>query len=538
MINMKHNKKTLKNAVTLASCALLLGTISAHADPENAGTHSGVDGLTIKWDAPEQARSNQAFDYTLTVTNSNETPLTNVMVYQMTPSDFEISSSEPVFEPSYSDEMTPEDRRESYRQTARYRGAEVGTAPAENTTKTKDSADHGTKDSVKTSWNLGTLNPAESRVIKVQGIAAKEGSFDTCFWATSQPVFCQTIQVVKPDLEIVQNIVDEKGNDRNVFFACEPIIINYIVSNPGTGDLTDVNAMVDMPEGFTTVTDNTSSVAIGNLKSGESKEFSVSLQPSQTGNFSISGTAKSDALTAQTRTESVEIVKPELSIRADAPRETYFGREVTYQVTVTNNSEVPAIDTVVTLPLDVENRRFTNSGQLIDGDAQSFSLGTLDGGESKSFSISFDPTAPATFATTVSADAYCAEAVTTDIKTVVAGIPALQIYVVDEQDPVKVGEETFYELKITNEGTAKDTKINVKGTLPKSLTFVSSEGESDITANGSELTFGTIDALEPGESVAWMIKVKGASAGQEVFKVDLNSENRTQLRSSEPTTVF
>ncbi len=109
---------------------------------------------------------------------------------------------------------------------------------------------------------------------------------------------------------------------------------------------------------------------------------------------------------------------------------------------------------------------------------------------------------------------------------------------VDGQDPVKVGEETYYELKIINEGTADDLKINLAGTLPDSLSFVSADGESEITADGQKLNFGTLDTLSPGESVSWIIKVKGEQAGRGVFKVDLNSKNRKKLRSSEPTTVF
>jgi len=530
---MKNKKYKLGAASLVASCAFLMGTNAATAETVDFSAQSGVEGISIKWDAPEQVRANQKFDYTLTISNSNKVPLRQVKIYQLLSGNLQVDASEPQYSISGQDESETINRQESYRDTARMRGAEMEKAP--------DSAKKKTKEESKQKvlrWDLGMLQPDESRVIKIQGLPSAEGQIETCFWATSQPVVCRTIVVVKPDLQIIQSIVDENGNSRNVFYACEPIILNYVVTNPGSGDLNDVKAKVELPDGFQFAEGKTSTVDVGNLGGGESKDFSLSLQPTETGTFGISGTAMSNKLSAESNRATVEVVRPVLEVSTEAPQETFFGREVTYRVTVSNKSEVPALDTVVDFPLDAENRRFTNSGQEIRDGMQTFKLGTLDGGESKSFSVTFDPSAPGTFDTAVTAKAYCAEAVETKIKTIVSGIPALQIYVIDQEDPVKVGEETSYELKIINEGTADDLKIKLKGTLPDSLSFVSSKGDTDITADGQALSFGTLDTLAPGESVSWIIKVKGEQAGRGVFKVDLNSENRKGLLSSEPTTVF
>ena len=530
---MKNRKYKLGAASLAASCAFLMGTSAVSAETVDFTDQSGVQGLSIKWDAPEQARANQKFDYTLTISNSNKVPLRQVKIYQLLSDNLQVDASEPQYSISGQDEDETMKRKESYRETARMRGAEMEKSP--------DSAKQKPEEESKQKvlrWDLGMLKPDESRVIKIQGLPSAEGEIDTCFWATSQPVVCRTIEVVKPDLQIIQSIVDENGNSRDVFYACEPIILNYVVTNPGTGDLNDVKAKVNLPEGFQYANEKEPDFTVGSLSGGESKNFSVSLQSTKTGTYGISGTAMSNKLSAESGRASVEVVRPVLEVSAEAPQETFFGRQVTYQVTVSNKSEVPALDTVVDFPLDAENRRFTNSGQEIGDGVQTFNLGTLDGGESKSFSVTFDPRAPGTFDTAVTAKAYCAEAVETNIKSIVSGIPALQIYVIDQEDPVKVGEETSYELKIINEGTADDLKINLKGTLPDSLSFVSSDGDTDITADGQALSFGTLDTLSPGESVSWIIKVKGEQAGRGVFKVDLNSENRKELRSSEPTTVF
>lgn len=526
---MTKTKYRIKTTSALASCALLCGGSLATAETLDFTPQSGVEGLSIKWDSADQARANQSFAYTLTVSNTNEAPLNDVQIFQLLPDNFQVDSSEPLHMKPMNEADSSMDRRESYRDAAEMRDGKVE----------KPAADKKAGSGKNTlNWTLGMLKPGESRTIKVHGLPSAEGQIETCLWATSQPVICRTIEVVKPDLQIVQSVMDSNGNARNVFYACETVTLNYVVTNPGSGDLKDVNAMVDLPEGFRLAGDKASKIEVGTLTGGQSKDFKMNLEPIKTGTFAVSGKAMSDKLNAESNRASIEIVKPTLEVEVEAPNETYFGREVTYRVTVSNTSDFPALDTVVDFPLDAANRRFTNTGQEIAENVQTFTLGTIDGGESESFTVTFDPTAPGTFETKATAKAYCADAVDTNVKTIVSGIPALQIYVVDQQDPVKVGEETYYELQIINEGTAEDLKINLEGVLPDSLTFVSADGDSKITADGQTLKFDSLKTLAPGETVSWNIKVKGKKPGRGVFKVDLNSENRKGLRSSEPTTVF
>jgi uncharacterized membrane protein len=513
---MKPKQRQIKSAAIFASCATLLGASFASAEVLEFNPQSGVEGLEIAWNSPDEARANQPYAYTLTVSNTNDMPLNQVRIFQMIGGNFQVNSSEP------RQAMKPGDKRKPEMASGHEGKAKKQARPSKTTYQ----------------WNLGMMKPGEKREIKVSGLPSAEGKLEACLWATGQAMMCRTIDVVKPDLEIVQTLVDAEGNERLVFYACEPLIANYVVTNPGSGTAEDIRAKVNLPKGLILAGDQSTDLDVGTLNGGESKEFKVTLQPSEVGTYSLSAKAMSEDLSAESNRASVEIVRPTLKLNVEAPKETYLGREVTYRIMVENTSDVPALDTMVNLPLDAENRRFTNTGQEIDNDVQIFQLGTIDGGDSRSFSITFEPRGTGDLQTMVSAEAYCAKAVKTKIKSTVSGVSALQIYVVDREDPIKVGDETSYELKVTNEGTAKDEKINLKGMLPDSLTFVDSDGDSEITADGQNLKFGPIDKLEPGETVSWKIKVKGAEAGRDVFNVDLDSRNRKKIRSSEPTTVY
>lgn len=513
---MKPKQRQLKSAAILASCATLLGASFAGAEVLKVNSQSGVEGLEIAWDSPDEAQANQPYAYTLTVSNTNDMPLNQVRIFQMIGGNFQVSSSEP------RQAMKPGENRKPEMTPGHERKANKQARPSKTTYQ----------------WNLGMMKPGEQRKIKVSGLPSTEGKLEACLWATGQAITCRTINVVKPDLQIVQTLVDEEGNERLAFYACESLVAKYVVSNPGSGTAEGIKAQINLPKGMILAGDQSTDLDVGTLNGGESKAFQLTLQPSKVGTYSLSAKAMSENLSAESKRASVQIVRPTLDLKVEAPKETYLGREVTYRITVSNTSDVPALDTKVSLPLDAENRRFTNNGQEIGDDVQIFRLGTIEGGKSNTFSITFDPRGTGNLQTLVSAEAYCAKAVTTTIKSTVSGVSALQIYVVDRKDPIKVGDETSYELKVTNEGTAKDEKISLKGMLPSSLTFVDSDGDSKITADGQNLKFGSIDKLEPGETVSWHIEVKGAKAGRGVFKVDLDSTNRKGIRSSEPTTVY
>ena len=135
-------------------------------------------------------------------------------------------------------------------------------------------------------------------------------------------------------------------------------------------------------------------------------------------------------------------------------------------------------------------------------------------GESRSFAITFSAEKAGEVSTRVEAMARCAETATAKISTDFRGVAALQVVVTDQKDPVPQGEQTVYEITVTNEGTARDAEICLSGKLPENMEFVSASGDSNVSADGRNLSFDPIDSLEPGESASWLVTVRGAKHGQ------------------------
>ena len=121
-------------------------------------------------------------------------------------------------------------------------------------------------------------------------------------------------------------------------------------------------------------------------------------------------------------------------------------------------------------------------------------------------------------------------------ETVVAGIPAILLEKSDGPDPVAIGDTTTYTVKVTNQGTADDSDVQVTVTIAPELAPVSSaEGKID----GQVVTLPVIPKLAAKAAVTYKIVAKGVSAGDGHTKFTLTSDVlASPLNAEESTTVY
>jgi uncharacterized repeat protein (TIGR01451 family) len=114
--------------------------------------------------------------------------------------------------------------------------------------------------------------------------------------------------------------------------------------------------------------------------------------------------------------------------------------------------------------------------------------------------------------------------VETECLTKVAGIPAILLEVVDLEDPIEVGNQVTYEIRVTNQGSAVGTNLKWVCTLPESQEFVSGGGPTEVQGEGLTASAAALAALEPKAQVVWRVVVKAISAADARFKVDMTSD--------------
>jgi len=445
-------------------------------------------GLMVTKTAPAQVVVNSPFDYTITAKNLTKFTLKEVQITDQMPESFKVNSSDP---------------------------------------QGQISGDTGT-------WNLGDLPPGQSVTITVNGTATAPGELVNCAAGSYSLLACVTTQVIQPALKIT------KSGPKEVL-RCDPIQYTITVSNTGTGNATGVVVEDSLPDGVTT-TDGKSDVKvnIGTLASGASRTVTINARANKTGNFTNTAVASADGnLKAQAKV-TTKVTAPDLAITKKGPARTFIGKTITYDMTVTNKGDGVAKGVMVSdgIPAGTTFVSATEGGTL-DAGSVVWNFGDLAPGQSKAFKLTVKAGGKGTVKNAVAASAACAESVTATAETVVEGIPAILLEVIDVEDPVAVGENTTYVIEVTNQGSADGKNIKIVATLAGSQSFVSASGATKHQAQGKKVTFEALPSLAPKAKVTWRVTVKADAADDARFSVELTEDQLTKpVNETEATNLY
>jgi len=428
-----------------------------------SGTEIGA-ALRVDRMCPPEVSANANFTYELKVTNVTRVALENVMLTETIPANFTLASSEPT-------------------------GNVAGGAA---------------------SFNLGSLAPGQTKSVRVTGMAGNAGSIASCATVTYTLPICCTITVVNPSLKI------EKSMPPILESQCDTLPVRLVVSNPGTGIARNVMVSDPLPAGLMSV-DGKQNVefSAGDLAAGQSKTFEFQAKASKMGTFTNSATAKADGgLTANSNTVNVDVRNCNLVIAKRAEKAQLFqGRPATFTIEVRNTGNGVARNVMVNdaVPAGATFTSATEGGKLV-GNAVQWSFGDMAPGASKTMAVTMNPGTSAVINNTATVRSVCCAEQSANASVAYDSAPAIVVELIDEPDPLLVGEETTYTIKVRNQGLKTDTNLRAVLTLANGLQFVSGAGASPVSAGGQVITFGTIASLAPKQEVIWTIRARSSAA--------------------------
>jgi uncharacterized repeat protein (TIGR01451 family) len=428
-------------------------------------------GLLVEKTVPAEVLAGQKFDYAYKVSNLTECPIANVTLM---------------------DRVSPN-----------FAGADADPRPTD------------TSNGVAT-WQLGTLGPKESKDIHVKGSSAEEGTVTTCGWATYTPILCQDVKVVKANIQLTKTAPAE-------VLICDPIPVTLTVKNNGSSGLSGVMVTDTLPDGLTSDGKNSLSFDAGNLGPGDSRDFKFNAVAARTGSFVNNSQANSAQGVHAEATSTTVVHAPVLTVACTAPDVRYMGRGFDVSFTVNNTGDAPAAGTILDVPVPngLKATTASNGGQVSAGRV-TWDLGSVGVNSPQTVTASFTGEAAGNFAFNPSVKGTCAPAVSSSCQTVLKGVPAILLEKSDDPDPVGVGEQTTYTVRVTNQGFADDNNIKVVVTIAPELVPVSATGDGAIS--GQTVTFPVVPRLPAKEAVTYRIVAKGVKAGDGRTRFELNSD--------------
>ncbi|MBI1369548.1 MAG: DUF11 domain-containing protein [Planctomycetes bacterium] len=457
--------------------------------------YTGMDGksglATVRLDkyAPGEVAVGQEYDYKIVVTNDSSLKLHDVVVTDMMPANFKVASTDPSIE--------------------------------------------GIKDG-KGVWMLGDLDAGESKTITIKGAATEPGQLVDCSTVTFVPYNCIATNVIKPSLQLT------KTEPADVML-CERIPVTYVVTNNGTGTARNVMIKDTLPKGLVTETgDNMVSINVGDLAGGESKRYVVTTKPLDTGAYESKAMAMGDGGLKADATAGTKVHEPVLKLTKTGPEKMFIGKEFTYTIKLENTGDAPADDAVITdmVPAGTTYVGASTGGTMAEGKV-TWNVGSIAPKGSKEVTVTVKSATPGTFKDTAMAHAKCAKDVSAEASTMVTGIPAILLEVVDVEDPIQVGNNVTYLITVTNQGSAPGTNIKIVADLEDTMQFVSAEGATAGKAAGKVVTFDPLPSLAPKAQAVFKVVVKAVKEGDVRFKVSMNSDQIGRpVEETEATNFF
>ncbi|MCA9270192.1 MAG: hypothetical protein KDA41_17040, partial [Planctomycetales bacterium] len=121
----------------------------------------------------------------------------------------------------------------------------------------------------------------------------------------------------------------------------------------------------------------------------------------------------------------------------------------------------------------------------------------------------------------------------------VEGLAALFFEVADAADPIEVGGETIYEVRVINQGSKTSTNVRLAAALPPAMKPLEAGGASTGVIQGQTVVFEPLARLAPKADALFRIRVQGLERGNQRVRVQLASDEiPSGVTKEESTRVY
>lgn len=384
-------------------------------------------------------------------------------------------------------------------------------------------------------WRLGTVAAGSERVIEMQLEPLREGPIGSVATLTMDASASASTTCTRP--QIALRIAPPKS----VLIGDEQIV-SIEVHNPGTGSATNVMLVEDVPPQLRHAAGPQLEFEVGTLAAGETRRIDLKMTAEQAGHVVNTVLILADGDLRAERTVEFEVIAPSLAVSIDGPSRRYLERPASYTIGVDNPGTAPAKDVrlVTHLPRGMD---FVSANNLGEYDATThsvyWSLAELPEGERGEVKITAMPKAAGDHTLRVQGESAGGLEAEKKHRVSVEGVASLAFEVRDLQDPIEIGEETIYEIRVLNEGSKAATGVRVRVEAPSGMRIVAAQGQSGHRLEAGRAEFAPLPQLAPGEKAAYRVRVAGVEAGDQRVAVLVESDELTRpIRREESTRVF
>jgi uncharacterized repeat protein (TIGR01451 family) len=462
--------------------------VTAGATPKNP-TGRQEPAVAIEWIGPVTAKVGVAQDYSIAVRNACNIAVQQVMVRVRIPKDMTVKATEP----------------------------------------------NAVSEGNVYMWELGTLQPQQEKILQCKLIAEGRGDMAPQAWVTFTGSSVMRIAVREPKLTV-------KASAPEKVLVGDAATFMLTVSNPGDGMAEQVKVHAQLSEGLEHVKGNKVDFEIGNLNPGESRSVQLICATKTGGEQKCDAMAEAEGGLKGQDQAMTNVIMPRLDLAIAGPGLRYLDRKATYTLKVTNPGDAPATNVSVNdvVPAGFKFLSATDGGRHdFATRTVSWFVGEVGPGQTKEVKFEVVAVNPGEFHHKASAQAARGLKTDAELLSRVEGLSAILLEVVDTEDPIEVGGDTAYEIRITNTGSKTETDIKLVCTIPEKMEFKNSQGPAKCHAEGKVIVFDPVPKLAPRADAIFRVNVKALQAGDVRFKAQITSTNLVEpVLEMEATRIY
>ena len=378
-------------------------------------------------------------------------------------------------------------------------------------------------------WNYPTMSRGDVKEVLITVRPNQEGTFTTNTKVCVDPAVCIAFQAGTPKLAI------EKVGPSTAELD-GPANFDVKVTNVGSATANNVVMTDTLPQGLRGAANQTYS--LGNLGAGESRTVQVPTTAVQQGHWVNRACAVADNVPQQVCAEApIDILLAKIQVQKTGPDRRFINHEAQYNITVTNVGTTVLNNVVVTDNLPAGTKLLSVDGTPATQNQSTVTwapIPTLQPGESKSSTLSLTSPQPGTTVNNVTATSGRLSD-SASAKTDWEAPPGVLTEIVDDVDPVRVGDTVVYTIRITNQGAWRDINTQIKVMYGDEITPLECDAPGAVV-NGKIVTVPD-DILKPKGVKTFHIKTRAEQQGLHTTKLQFNSSFLPRPVDKDETTL-
>jgi uncharacterized membrane protein len=362
------------------------------------------------------------------------------------------------------------------------------------------------------------MTSRQDKSVKMKFIPPGKGELLCQAWVTFTGSSAMKVMVREPKLEVTATAPEKVA-------LGEPVAIVFTVGNPGDHPTDGVKLAARLGEGLECSAGLKPTIEIGTVPPGQTRQVTLPCVARAAGKQKCEVTAEGDGLKAF-GAAAILVVQPRLDLEMTGPKLRYLDRKAAYTVKVTNPGDAPATDVAVTEHVPAGFKFVAaDAGGKYDPSTRTvhWSVGELAAGKACELKWELMATGTGTQTHKVVAGGTGGLKAEKALATTVEGLSALAMEVTDTDDPVEVGADTSYEIRVTNTGSKDETDVKLVCAIPPQMKFKSAAGPVKYDVVAGEVVFHALPKLEAKADVTFKVTVTAAVKGDARFKATLTA---------------